>query len=501
MEHHDLEFKHITKRFPGVTALDDVSMSVRRGEIHALVGENGAGKSTLMNILGGNLQPEEGELRLDGQAVRITSPIEAYRLGIGFVHQESNLLDNLSVYENIFLGRERITPLGWVDQGCMCKEILACAEQLGYSLEPERRVSELNLAQRQSVEITRALLGTPKILILDEPTAALAEDEVERLFRNVRRLKEQGVSILYISHRLDEIMNLADRVTVLKDGKLVGTLDRAELDKDRMVNMMVGRVLEDIYPDRTQLTLGDELLAVKDLTIPGKLDHVSFTVRAGEIVGLGGLEGQGQRTMVRAVFGDQPFSEGHISVDGQPLTGNIEKRIRSGVAYVTHDRRGEGLVLTQSIRKNSALAALQRLASPTGWLREGQERREVQEHMEGFQVKAGSMEELVSHLSGGNQQKVMLTRWLMTKPRVLIIDEPTKGIDIGARMSIYQIMHQLTQMGIGIVMLTSDMVELIGLSDRTLVFYEGKIVRELSRAEITEEKVMKAASGMTEERV
>ena len=290
MDNIFLEFRHITKRFPGVTALNDVSFQVARGEIHALVGENGAGKSTLMNVLGGNLQPEEGELLLEGKTVHITDPIEAFHLGIGFVHQESNLLDNLSVYENIFLGRELVGPFGRTDKRRMCQAVLACSQQLGYQLAPERRVSELNLAERQSVEITRALLADPKILILDEPTAALAEDEVARLFQNVRRLKEQGVSILYISHRLDEITELADRVTVLKDGKLVGTLDRSQLDKDRMVNMMVGRVIEDIYPDRSQLTLGGELLSVQDLTIPGKLDQVSFTVRAGEIVGFGGLD-------------------------------------------------------------------------------------------------------------------------------------------------------------------------------------------------------------------
>ena len=499
LEHEYLEFLHITKRFPGVTALDDVSMSVRRGEIHALVGENGAGKSTLMNILGGNLQPDEGEIRLDGQPVRIASPIDANEKGVGFVHQESNLLDNLSVYENVFLGRERVLPLGRTDRKGMCREIRESCQRLGYQLEPEQPVAELNLAERQSVEITRALRGRPRIRILDEPTPPQAEDEVARLFRIVRELRDEGVSSLYISHRLDEIMELADRVTVLKDGKLVGTLERGELDKDRMVNMMVGRVIEDIYPDRSGVEFGPELLRVEDLTIPGKLNHVSFSVRAGEIVGLGGLEGQGQRTAVRAIFGDQRFSQGSISVDGTALkSGGIAGRIRSGVAYVTHDRRGEGLVLTQSIRKNSSLASLRHLCTPVGWVKEGQERAEVQEHMEGFQIKASSMEELVSHLSGGNQQKVMLTRWLMTKPRVLIIDEPTKGIDIGARMSIYQIIHQLTQTGIGILMLTSDMVELIGLSDRTLVFYEGGIVKELSRAEITEERVMKAASGMTE---
>lgn len=500
MEQDYLEFLHITKNFPGVTALDDVSMSVHRGEIHALVGENGAGKSTLMNILGGNLQPNGGELRLDGHPVKISSPIDAYRKGIGFVHQESNLLENLSVCENVFLGRERVLSLGRTDRKGMCREIRECCQRLGYQLEPERPVAELNLAERQSVEIVRALLGSPRVLILDEPTAALAEDEVARLFRIVRELRQEGVSVLYISHRLDEIMELADRVTVLKDGKLVGTLERGELDKERMVSMMVGRVIEDIYPDRSQVQFGPELLRVEGLTLPGKLEHVSFSVRAGEIVGLGGLEGQGQRTAIRAIFGDQRFSQGSISVENTPLKA-AELPSASAMAWPTSPTigGGEGLVLTQSIRKNSALAALRRLCTLMGLVKEDEERTQVAEQMDSLQIKASSMEELVSHLSGGNQQKVMLARWLMTKPRVLIIDEPTKGIDIGARMSIYQIIHQLTEAGIGILMLTSDMVELIGLSDRTLVFYEGKIVKELSRGEITEERVMKAASGMTEE--
>ena len=499
MEYEYLQLLHITKKFPGVTALDDVSVSVRQGEIHALVGENGAGKSTLMNILGGNLQPDQGEIRLDGQSVRITSPIDAFQKGIGFVHQESNLLENLSVYENVFLGRERVGALGRTRRREMCQEILSSSQRLGYALEPEKPVSELNLAQRQSVEITRALLGKPRILILDEPTAALAEDEVERLFKIVRGLRQEGVSILYISHRLDEIIELADRVTVLKDGKLAGVLEREELNKDKLVRMMVGRVIQDIYPDRSQVQPGRELLKVDQLTIPGRLDQVSFTLRAGEIVGLGGLEGQGQRTVARAVFGDLRFTQGQITVENAVLkSGGIAERIRGGVAYVTHDRRGEGLVPHQSIRKNGSLAALERLSNSIGWMREGRERREIQEHMDSLQIKASSMEQLASYLSGGNQQKVMLTRWLMIHPKVLIIDEPTKGIDIGARMSIYQIIHQLTQAGIGILMLTSDMVELIGLSDRTLVFYEGRIVRELARDEVTEERIMKAASGITE---
>ena len=496
-----LQLKNITKRFPGVVALDNVSISVRKGEIFALVGENGAGKSTLMNILGGILQPDSGQIVLNGEVVVMTSPSEAYRRGVGFVHQESNLLDNLTVYENVFLGHEKVGRFGNVDVSQMCDLIERCNSETEYKLNPETLVSSLTLAERQSVEITRAILGNPKILILDEPTAALDEDEVRRLYKIIGNLKQKGVSIIYISHRLDEIMELADRVAVLKDGKYAGSLERSELNKDRMINMMVGRVINDIYPSRADISIGPELLKVDGLTIPGQVADVSFSVHAGEIVGLGGLEGQGQRLVARAIFGDVPYQQGNISIDGKSLEKGegIKKRISEGIGYVTHDRRGEGLVFTQSIRKNCSLPVLGNLSDAVGIMDEKKERQEVQKQMNLLKVKTASMDSLVSHLSGGNQQKVMLSRWLMINPKVLIIDEPTKGIDIGSRVSIYEIIDNLTRQGIGILMLTSDMVELIGLSDRTLVFYEGRIMQELSRSEITEEKVMKAASGIIEE--
>lgn len=496
-----LRMTNITKRFPGVVALDNVSISVKKGEIFALVGENGAGKSTLMNILGGILKPDEGQIFLDGQPVTMSSPIEAYKQGIGFVHQESNLLDNLTVYENVFLGHEKIGKFLNMNVTEMCSLIEKSNSDTEYKLDPAAHVSSLTLAERQSVEITRAILGDPKILIFDEPTAALDEDEVNRLYKIIRRLKDKGVSIIYISHRLDEIIELADRVTVLKDGKFAGTLEKSEISKDRMISMMVGRVINDIYPDRSNINIGHELLKVDKLGIPGQLSDISFTVHAGEIVGLGGLEGQGQRLVARAIFGEESYQTGSISIDGQTLdrNGKIKNRINNGIAYVTHDRRGEGLVFTQSIRKNCSLPVLKKLSNAFGIMNEKEERNEVGKQMNLLKVKTSSMDSLVSHLSGGNQQKVMLSRWLMINPKILIIDEPTKGIDIGSRVSIYEIINDLTKQGIGILMLTSDMVELIGLSDRTLVFYEGKIMQELSRSEITEEKVMKAASGISEE--
>ncbi|MCI5957050.1 MAG: sugar ABC transporter ATP-binding protein [Clostridiales bacterium] len=488
----------ITKQFPGVKALDGVDFDLKKGEIHALVGENGAGKSTLMNMLGGNLKPDSGMIELEGKRVSISGPMESLELGIGFVHQESNLLSNLTVLENVFLAREKRRH-GTLDRAAMRKEILRVNERLGYQLNPDAQVGSLHLAEQQCVEITRALLSEPRILILDEPTAALDDSEVARLFDIVRRLRGEGVAIIYISHRLDEIFQLADRITVLKDGKVVGTRATGEVTKDEVIAMMVGRVLEDIYPKRDDITFGDTLLSVENLSIPGRLSNVSFSVRAGEIVGLGGLEGQGQRDAARAIFGDVPFAQGRITANGLELKSRgIRGRIRRGVGYVTHDRRGEGLVLNESVRKNAALASLYR-RSRLGFVDAAAERREADENVERMQIKTAGLEQKVANLSGGNQQKVMLARWLMTKPRVLIIDEPTKGVDVGARMSVYQIIDQLTREGIGIIMLTSDMMELIGLSDRVLVFYEGRISRELKRGEATEERIMRAASSMPDE--
>lgn len=500
MEKHFLECVKITKRFPGVVALDQVDFFLKKGEVHALVGENGAGKSTLMNILGGILHPDEGELRMDGEKLELADPLDSLNHGIGFVHQESNLLPNLTVAENVFLSREIRNKNGSLNRRQMSSEILAINERLGYRLDPDKRVGDLSLSEQQCVEITRALLSEPKVLILDEPTAALDEGEVQRLFRIVCELRDNGVSIIYISHRLDEVIKLADRATVLKDGKIAGTLEKAQINKDIMISMMVGRVLENIYPDRRAVSLGEEVLQVEDLTVPGKVDHVSFQVRAGEIVGLGGLEGQGQRAALRAIFGDTAYSSGCVTVSGAVLKKkSIASRIKSGIAYVTNDRRGEGLILTLSLRKNATVAALKRFCSKLGLVKSGTEENAVNDMVDKMQIKTASIEQLVGNLSGGNQQKVMLSRWLMTNPKILIIDEPTKGVDVGARMSVYQIIHELTQAGIAILMFTSDMMELIGLSDRVLVFYEGGIISEMERADVTEEKIMRAASGISVE--
>lgn len=484
----------ITKRFPGVLALDSVDFSLKRGEVHALVGENGAGKSTLMNILGGSLQPDEGTIEIDGRTITIATPIESLDYGIGFVHQESNLLGNLTVLENIFLSREN-TKYGFLNRTQMRQMILCLNERLGYCLNPDAKVDTLSLAEQQCVEIARALVIEPKVLILDEPTAALDEQEVEKLFETIRHLRQEGVAIIYISHRLDEIFQLTDHITVLKDGKNIGDCNADKISKNDLVAMMVGRVIEDIYPARVNLSHGEALLDVTNLTIPGKIDHISFCVRKGEIVGIGGLEGQGQRDAIRAIFGAIPYTDGKIVLNGKEIKGGIYNRIQMGIGYVTHDRRGDGLVLDCSVRENIALSSLY-LRNYLGFVRLKEEKHRAKQKIDHMNIKVASIEQKVAHLSGGNQQKVMLARWLMINPHLLIIDEPTKGIDVGARISLYKILDKLTRDGVGILMLTSDMMELIGLSDRVLVFCEGKITKELEKGEITEERIMRAASNL-----
>jgi len=334
---------------------------------------------------------------------------------------------------------------------------------------------------------------------MDEPTASLNKDEVERLFVIINSLRNQSVAVIYISHRLEEIIRIADQVTVLKDGKNAGKLTKGEITRDKMISMMIGRTLDDIYPDRTGMQPGDVLLKVEGLTVPGKVKNASFCLRAGEIVGFGGLEGQGQRETARAVFGDVHFTKGTITLGKNTLlSGGIRTRIRSGLGYVTHDRRGDGLILHQSVRKNSTIAIIDRFTSKMGFIVQSRESREVSQQIQKLQVKISSTEQATGTLSGGNQQKVMLIRWLMANPRVLFIDEPTKGVDVGSRVSVYNIIHQLTLEGIAIVILTSDMLELIGLSDRILTFYEGSITDEIIRAEATEERLMHGASGTRE---
>jgi ribose transport system ATP-binding protein len=490
-----LEMLGISKAFREVLALDDVSFACRAGEVHALVGENGAGKSTLMKILAGDLHPDRGEIRLHGRRVRLNTPAEAQKRGIGIIYQEFNLLPWLSVAENILLGRLPTTRLGAVDW----RRALAAAQEpldrLGVCLDLRARVRDLSVAQQQLVEIAKVLSLNADLIIMDEPSAVLAGHELEQLFNVVRALNRQGVTIIYISHRLDEVFEIADRVTVLRDGRAIGTHAVAEINKPALIRMMVGRSLDETFP-AARGQVGEPLLRVEGLSSSKLgLHDISFTLRRGEILGLAGLVGAGRSELAMALFGVVPVERGSMWLDGQRIAlGNPHRTIRLGMALVPEDRKQQGLVLGQSVRSNASLAILDRLRR--GLLIDA--RREagiIQKQVADLDIKTPSLEQEVGYLSGGNQQKVVLAKWLCSEPRLIIMDEPTRGIDVGTKAEIYQLMRQLADNSNGIIMISSELPEITGMSDRVLVMSRGRIAGELARAEATEERILTLAVG------
>lgn len=486
-----LKMVGITKHFDIVHALDNVNFSCNGGEVNALVGENGAGKSTLMNILSGSVRADSGDIYIKGKKINVKNPKDAYHFKIGFVHQETNLFTNLSVWENIFIANELYYGWNVLQKRTMVEKIRRIADYYHYNLDPNAQLRDLSPSQRKLVEITRALIIDPGILIMDEPTAALTDSEVQGLFDTIQLVKAKGTAVIYISHRLEEIEKIADRVTILKDGQNVGILEKGEISREHMITMMVGRPLTDIYPPKGT-KFGKEILTVKDLC-GQRFTDVSLSVRCGEILGIGGLDGQGQRDFIRAVYGDINADRGSIILDGSEIRGlGVHKRIKQKMCYITYDRRAEGVIPMQSIRNNVSAIAL-----PTrmGIIRKKAEIQNVTEITQEFQVKMNSILDSVETLSGGNQQKVLLSRFVLPSPKVLLVDEPTRGIDVGSRMAIYQLLRQLADSGMAIIMLTSDMMELIGLSDRIGAFCNGRLVKIFTGKEATEEEIMKAFSG------
>lgn len=492
-----VEMRNITKDFPGVRALEKVTFTCEKGQIRALIGENGAGKSTLMKILAGVYQPDGGEIFLKGERVVVHNPWEAQQLGISIVYQEFNLIPYLSVAENVFLGRESRSPWGFLDEERLHQHALEHLDRIQADLDPRRWVSELTVAQQQLVEIAKALSLNARILIMDEPTAALSAEEVERLFNIIRALKREGVTIVFISHRLKEVFDIADAVTVLKDGKEVGTRKLQEVREENLVGMMVGRKLNETFPPKSKGTQKKPILQLKGVGRERLLKDVNLSLYPGEIVGLAGLEGQGQRTLIRAVFGAEPTDQGEIFFEGKKINeiNSPREAIKLGIGFIPSDRKEEGLILDFSVEENIALPSLQKRQF-LGFIKKGEERKVVNGIVSEIDIKTPRIDREVRYLSGGNQQKVMLAKCLVVGPPLIILDEPTRGIDVGTKIEIYHLMRELAEQGRALLIFSTDMMEVLGMCDRILVMHEGGIVRELSGSEATEEEIMRAAAGL-----
>jgi ribose transport system ATP-binding protein len=491
-----LQMQGIRKSFVGVEVLHGVDLDLRAGEVHAIVGENGAGKSTMMKILAGVYTPDEGSISIDGAEQHFAHPAQAQSAGVGIVYQEFNLLPERNVAENVFVGREP-RKRGIVDRRRMERETTALLEEVGESSFHARTpVRWLSVAQQQVVEIIKARSLNARILVLDEPTAALADNEVDLLFTLVRRLQELGVGVLYISHRLREVFQLSDRITVIKDGAVVKTLNTPECDQRTLVNLMVGRELDGYFPPKgDKADLGDVRLSVKDLKTP-LLRDVNLTVRAGEIVGLAGLQGSGRTEIARAIFGADPITSGTVEVDGKAVHFRHPRQaVKAGLGFITEDRKAEGLALGQSIADNMMLAVRTVMSARERRNTEGL--MTISELAEVTELRARGPEQEVRFLSGGNQQKVVLAKWLETQPQILIFDEPTRGIDVGAKAGIHDLIRKLAKDGVAVLMISSELPELIGMSDRILVMHEGHLAGELP-AGASEPDIMELATGSVE---
>jgi ABC-type sugar transport system ATPase subunit len=491
-----LEVRALSKTYPGVSALRGVSLCLRGGEAHMLLGENGAGKSTLVKVLAGAIEPDPGAvILLDGRAVSIQGPRHSRSLGISVIHQELNLVPSASAVQNMFLGRELRGRWGQLDHAAMRRRTLATLDKLGVTLNVDAPVERLSVAEQQLVEIAAALLEDCKLLVLDEPTSALSAQEVELLAKILLRLKQSGVALLYVTHRFEEVFAFGDRATVFRDGELVGERLLAETDRAELIRLMVGRELREVFPERAP-SVGALLLEVEKLSSERGLHDISFQVRAGEIVALAGLMGAGRTEVARAVFGLDASARGSVRVEGKPLgLGSVRASVRAGLALAPEDRKAQGLVLGLCVAANIALASVEKRRGKLGQIVNRREARAISELCQRLRIKCFSPAQIVATLSGGNQQKVVLAKWLDTGARLFIFDEPTRGVDVGAKLEIYRVMHELVEKGAGILMISSELPEVLGLADRILVMCQGRISGELTRAEATPERVLSLATA------
>ena len=499
-EKYALEMTGVTKRFPGVTALDNVTLQVRRGTVHALMGENGAGKSTLMKCLFGMYKMDGGKIIFNNEERQFDSARDAMRAGVSMIHQELSNVPKRSVAQNIWLGREPLNRLHLIDHRKMVDETRELLSGLNFNFDPNAVMGNLSISQQQGCEIAKAVSYDAAVVVMDEPTSSLTENEVAHLFEIIRELRESGVAIIYISHKMEEIFQIADEVTVMRDGKKVGTYPIAEIDNNKLISLMVGRDNTERFPHVESKT-GAVCLEVKDLTAanPRSFKNISFELRKGEILGIGGLVGAQRTELMEAIFGVRSIASGTVLVHGKPITKfTPENAIKSGIGLITEDRRGKGIFPLLDITKNTTISSLGRYRNAAGLLRHSALNADSCSYNEKLRTKTPSMKTMIQNLSGGNQQKVILSRWLMTLPDILIMDEPTRGIDVGAKFEIYTIMAELVREGKAIIMVSSEMPELIGMSHRVMVLCNGRLTGILNREEATQEKVMKLATMFSE---
>ena len=498
-EHEEivLEAKNITKRFPGVLALSDVSFRLVKGKVHALMGENGAGKSTLMKIIAGIYQADEGEVYLHGEKVVFHTPRQALDHGISMIHQELSPILDMTIAENLFLGKE-FCKGKFIDYKEMNQKASELLQRIGVDLPPQKLMKELSVSQMQMVEIAKALSYEAEIIIMDEPSATITDREIASLFKIIRNLKREGRCIVYITHKMDEVFRIADEITVFRDGNYIGTYDSQEIDENQLVVKMVDRELTEIFPKRSNQP-SDVILKVEHLSQEGVFEDISFELRRGEILGFSGLMGSGRTEVMNALFGITQPTAGEISVKGEKFEKPSPRRsIARGIGYVTEDRKGNGLVLEMSVYDNTILPSLDKLSNRAGAIKSRQAMKTALDFKEKLKIKTPSMQQPVKQLSGGNQQKIVLAKWLLQDPDILIFDEPTRGIDVGAKTEIYKLIAKLAEEGKGIIFISSEMPEILGMSDRVIVFYEGRKKGELSKEEATQEKIMMYASDVEE---
>ncbi len=499
MNEYILEMKNITKRFPGVVALSNVQFNLKRGEVHVLMGENGAGKSTLMKILNGQYVLDEGEITLKGDCYSVHNPKEAMDKGVSMIHQELSPILDMNVAENIFIGREPMKN-GFIDKRKMHDDTQTILDNIGLGIKPDMKMRHLSVAEMQVVEIAKAISYSSDIIIMDEPTSALTDKEVKTLFAIIADLKAKGMGIIYISHKMDEIYRIADRITVFRDGEYVGTYDSEKLERNRLVALMVGRELSNMYPEKTA-QVGEIVLRVKSLCLESLFNQISFELRKGEILGIAGLMGAGRSELVETIFGIRKASNGSIQFKGREgLFKSPKYAIERGIALVTEDRKATGLNVKTSVQKDMTTVSLKNFCTFGQFISARKEETAVDDYINKLSIKTYGRKQLIDNLSGGNQQKVIIARWLMSEPDIFIIDEPTRGIDVGAKYEIYSIICELAKLGKATLLVSSELPEIIGICDRVIVMHEGKITGELNRAEMTQERIMALATKtMSEE--